>query len=173
MPTNATCIVFSLILGTLGASATAKEPQQARNVRFVGPVERVAATSLTELSSSLEQLAAIDARNPPSGGDTGQTLSLFGREDLIAATSTYYKPNGCAPSKTTSHVLAEIERRARQTSIVIVTESHERSEHRGFSTALATRLRPLGYDTLALEALSPSMPDTPTQFSRRSSDTWR
>lgn len=142
----------------------AKEPQQARNVRFVGPVERVAATSLTELSSSLEQLAAIDASNPPSGGDTGQTLSLFGREDLIAATSTYYKPNGCAPSMTTSHVLAEIERRARQTSIVIVTESHERSEHRGFSTALATRLRPLGYDTLALEALSPSMSDTPARY---------
>jgi len=164
MPTNATCIAFSIVLGMLGASAMAREPQQARNVLFAGPVERVAATSLTELSSRLEQLAAIDPSNPASDAGTRQTLSLFGREDLIAATSAYYKPNGCAPLKTAPDVLPEIERRARQTSIVIVTESHERSEHRGFSTELATRLRPLGYNTLALEALSPSMPDTPAQY---------
>ncbi|WP_260596644.1 hypothetical protein [Sphingomonas endolithica] len=66
--------------------------------------------------------------------------------------------------KAASDVPAEIEKRARQTSIVIVTESHERSEHRGFSTSTATRLRPLRYDTLALEALSPSMPGTPVQY---------
>jgi hypothetical protein len=135
-----------------------------QDVRFVGPVERVTAASLPELSSSITLLAAIDPTPPLDHENAGQTLSLFGREDLIAASSTDYQASRCAPLKAASDVLTEIERRARETSVVIITESHQRSEHRGFSTALATRLLPLGFDTLALETLSPSMPGTPERY---------
>lgn len=153
-----------LIFITLGASSMAEEMPPAQDVRFVGPLERVTAASLPELSSSITLLAAIDPTHPLDQESAGQTLSLFGREDLIAASSTDYQANRCAPLKAASDVLTEIERRARKTSVVIITESHERSEHRGFSTALATRLRPLGFDTLALETLSPSMPGTPQRY---------
>lgn len=153
-----------LILGALGGSVTAKQGHPPRDIIFVGPVKRVPATSLPTMSSRIARLAAIDPKHPLGDGSTGQTLSLFGREDLIAASSRDYQANGCAPLKPAPDVLHEIERLARQTSVVIVTESHERSEHRGFMTEVATRLRPLGYDTLALETLSPSMPGTPTQY---------
>ncbi len=52
-------------------------------------------------------------------------------------------------------------RRARATSVVIVNESHERSEHRGFTASLLTRLRAVGYSGLAVEALANPAPDTP------------
>ena len=83
-----------------------------------------------------------------------QTLSLFGREDLIAAASSDYRANDCAAVTTAADVLDEIARRAGQTSIVIVNESHERSEHRGFTAEVAARLRPLGYDIFAAETFS-------------------
>ncbi|HXH16097.1 MAG TPA: hypothetical protein VNJ10_08185 [Sphingomonas sp.] len=157
-------IALLLIFATTGASVVAKNEHPARGVRFEGPVERVTAASLPKLSSSLTRLAAIDPAHPLGDGSTGQTLSLFGREDLIAASSRDYKASGCAPSKAASDVLTEIERRARKTSIVIINESHERSDHRGFTTKVATRLRPLGYEQLALETLSPSMPGTPAKY---------
>lgn len=153
-----------LIFITLGASLMAEEMPPPQDVRFVRPVERVTAASLPNLSSSITLLAAIDPTHPLDQENAGQTLSMFGREDLIASSSTDYQASRCAPIKAASDVLSEIERRARKTSVVIITESHERSEHRGFSRALATRLRPLGFDTLALETLSPSMPGTPERY---------
>ena len=153
-----------LILATLCGSATAKQGHPQQEVIFVGPAKRVSVSSLPERSSRIARLAAIDPEHPLGDGSTGQTLSLFGREDLIAATSRDYQANGCAPLKAAPDALREIELRARQTSVVIVTESHERSDHRGFITEIAARLRPLGYDTLALETLSPSMPGTPTKY---------
>lgn len=93
-----------------------------------------------------------------------QTLSLFGREALIATTSSDYKPNHCAPLVTAGDVFTEIENRARETSVVIVNESHERSEHRDFIAMVARRLQPLGYDTLAIETLSNPAPRTPEQY---------
>lgn len=162
--TTAARIAPLLIFLTLGAPSMAQEKHPAQGVRFVGPVERVAAASLPEQSPTITLLAAIDPMHPLDQEAAGQTLSLFGREDLIAASSTDYQANRCAPLKAAPDVLTKIERRARKTSVVIINESHERSEHRGFSTALATRLRPLGFDTLALETLSPSMPGTPEQY---------
>lgn len=89
---------------------------------------------------------------------------MFGREDLIASTSDDYKPARCSALIPAIDVFQEIERRARTTSIVIVNESHERSQHRGFTAQLAARLRPLGYDILAMEALLNNPPGTPTQY---------
>jgi hypothetical protein len=89
---------------------------------------------------------------------------LFGREDLIAASSNDYRATDCAPLPAAVNVLDEIARRARQTSIVIVNESHERSRHRGLTAEIASRLRPLGYDTLAMETLSNPPPKTPKRY---------
>ena len=89
---------------------------------------------------------------------------MFGREDLIATTSRDFPPSHCAPASPTSNVLDEITRRAAQTSIVIVNESHERSEYRGFIAQIARRLRPLGYDTLAKETLTNNPSTTPTRY---------
>ncbi len=157
-------IAVLLMLGGPGASAIAGEKHPVRRIRLVGPVERVAASDVSQLSRGIARLAAIDPEHPLGDGSNGQTLSLFGREDLIAATGRDYRATGCAPSTVTTDPLTEIGRRARQTSIVIVSESHERSEHRGFSAQIAQRLRAMGYDTLAMEALAPSMPGTPTRY---------
>lgn len=107
-----------------------------------------------QLADKLESLARIDPDHPVTPDGDMQTLSLFGREDLIAASSDDFKPTYCAPAASTSGVIAEIESRARRTSVVIINESHERSVARGFTAEVARRLRPLGYDTSALEALS-------------------
>lgn len=111
-----------------------------------------------------DQLAAIDPALPTATGQDGQTLSLFGREDLIAASSEDYRATRCAPAPATDSVLDVIAERARGTSIVILNESHERSEHRGFSAKVAARLRPLGYTVLAMEALDNSGVSAPPQY---------
>ncbi|MBA3837157.1 MAG: hypothetical protein C0499_05815 [Zymomonas sp.] len=131
-------------------------------VELVAPFEIIAQHSLSGFRKfRLERMAAIDVGNPAADSQTWQTLSLFGREDLIAAVSKDYAPERCAPLTTASPLFDEIVGRARKTSIVIISESHERTEHRGFITEVAARLRPIGYDTLAIEALVNAPPGTP------------
>ncbi len=54
------------------------------------------------IRSSLRDLGRIDPADiagvdSKQGTEVAQTLSLFGREDLIAARSSNYRANGCAP----------------------------------------------------------------------------
>lgn len=134
-------------------------------VTLVGPFETASTSSLSPvLANRFANLALIDPDHPLADDMGGQTLSLFGREDLIAATSKDYRSDHCAPLKTALNPFNEIEGRARKTRIVIVNESHERSEHRGFIAEIARRLRPLGYDNLAIETLSSSRPGTPARY---------
>lgn len=93
----------------------------------------------------LKALARFDPAHPLAGEPNLQTFSLFGREDLIAATSDDYQPTACPPAKGTGEVLNEIVQRARKTSVVIINEGHERSEHRGFTPALLGPLHAEGY----------------------------
>ncbi|MES2420381.1 MAG: hypothetical protein V4595_03685 [Pseudomonadota bacterium] len=116
------------------------------------------------IASKIEDLARIDPAQPLADPMAMQTLSLFGREDLIAPVSDSYKPTMCAPLTPATPPLEEIVRRARLTSIVIVNESHERSEHRGFTTQIARRLRALGYDTMAIETLSNPPAGVPERY---------
>ncbi len=142
------------IVSILGADTAIGENRAATRVTLVKPFEIVAADSLSGyFAVKLGRLAKIDPAKPLLPG-VEQTLSLFGREDIIAATSRDYSTTGCTALGTTTGLLDEIERRARNTSIVIISESHERSEHRAFITQVAGRLRPLGYDTLAIETLA-------------------
>ncbi|WP_019515997.1 hypothetical protein [Sphingomonas sp. Mn802worker] len=114
------------------------------------------------MKNKLADLANVDpvAILPVSAAESMQTmgdiqaLSLFGREDLIAERSSNYHANGCAALIDGGDVLDEIARRAKLTRIVIVNESHERSEHRGFTAEVAALLRPLGYDIFAAETFS-------------------
>ena len=154
--------IADLILALLLAAPVAATAGS--GVSLVGPVEHVSAASLPQMESKLSRLAKIDPDRPLGDSVNGQTLSLFGREDLIAATSDHGGPDRCAPLTTAPNVLGEIEAKARRTSIVIINESHERSEHRGFTAEVAQRLRPLGYDALAMEALANSIPGTPEQY---------
>lgn len=108
-------------------------------------------------------LEAIDPANPMESYDATQTLSLFGREDLIPATSRDYRAIECTPHSLATDPLDAIALQARKTSIVIINESHEQSRHRAFTAKLAARLRPLGYDTLGLEALINSPAETPEE----------
>lgn len=125
-------------------------------------------TPLTSLSGLLAikfaNLAKIDPDHPLVTDNANQTLSMFGREDLIASSSDDYKEAPCSALRPAQKILDEIERRARQTSIVIVNESHERSEDRGFTASVAARLRPLGYNALGLEALQNDPPSTPKLY---------
>jgi hypothetical protein len=155
---------IALFLLTLAASATGR-PSAGKYVFLAAPV---AVTPITQLPGMLagkvENLAQIDPDHPVGADSDLQTLSLFGREDLIAPSSPSYTPTHCAPLEPATPALAEITRRARQTRIVIINESHERSEHRGFSAQVARALRPLGYDVLALETLSNPPANVPTRY---------
>lgn len=134
-------------------------------VEIVDPVEFVATPSPSSLLGlKFAALAEIDPEHPLADPMSGQTLSLFGREDLIASARDDYRASGCAQATLASDVYTEIERRARKTSVVIISESHERSEHRGFTAEVVKRLRPLGYNTLAIETLANPTPDTPQQY---------
>lgn len=135
----------------------------AGRVTLIAPSSMVAAP-MPKDDDKLRSLAGIDPAHPLAEDMVGQTLSMFGREDLIAATSSDYKPTACPPIAGAADVIATIVQRARQTSVVIVSESHERSEHRGFTARVARALRPLGYDTLAMETLSNPDPTVPDQF---------
>ena len=125
-------------------------------------IPRAAVTGL--LALKLANLAKIDPDHPLAADSARQTLSLFGREDLIAAQSEDYRPTGCAALAQADDVLDAIARHARATTIVIINESHERSEDRGFTATVAARLRPLGYTALALEALQNDPPTTPERY---------
>lgn len=140
-------------------------PNASSDVIFVGPVEFAATPEPTSMYGyKFSSLAKIDPQDIPRDGSANQTLSLFGREDLIADISGDYKSTSCVPLNRSIDLWPLIEEQARKTSVVIVNESHERSEHRGFTTELARRLRAQGYDTLALETLSNPPSDIPTEF---------
>lgn len=155
---------IALFLLTLAGSAAGRLSVD-KNVVLIEPVAVTPAAQLPEtLKSKVDDLAQIDPDHPVGPGSNLQTLSLFGREDLIAASSSSYTPTHCAPLAPATSVLAEIKGRARQTRIVIINESHERSEHRGFSAQVARALRPLGYNVLALETLSNPPADVPARY---------
>lgn len=165
-PARAIVILLALAsTGLLGPSAPAKEGSSEKRVELVRPFEiaSIAGPSRTS-SDKFAALAEINPDRPIDADMDGQTLSMFGREDLIAKASDDYQSSRCSPLTPAPDVFAEIERRARSTLIVIVNESHERSEHRGFIAELAARLRPLGYDTLAIETLSNNPPGTPEKY---------
>ncbi len=137
----------------------------ATGVTLVKPFEIAsAAPASVVMADKFDSLAKIDPSHPLADDMAAQTLSLFGREDLIAGSSDSYKATGCGALAGAPNPLDEIVRRAQRTSIVIVNESHERSEHRGFSAAIAGRLRAVGYDTLAMETLSNPQEGTPERY---------
>ena len=84
-----------------------------------------------------------------------QRYALLGREDLTARTSDEYRSAACEahPSGATGEdgVLDAIVAGIGDARVVIVNESHLVSRHRGFSAALAERLRPLGFTHFGAE----------------------
>lgn len=152
-------------IALLGACATGHN-RTAAGVTLLQPAKQAAIGSFSSsmLKFKYANLARIDPDHPLAEGNARQTLSLFGREDLIALASADYAPTGCAASNNPADVFYAIEQAARKTSVVIVNESHERSQHRGFIAQIAQRLRPLGYDVLAIETLSNPVPDTPPAY---------
>lgn len=147
---------FALLLCLLAAGCAGR-------VTLLSPMT-MASAPIPKDDYKLGSLAEIDPAHPLAGERAGQPLSMFGREDLIAATSSDFKPLACPPIAGAGDVIETIVQRARQTSVVIVNESHERSEHRGFAAQVARALRPLGYDTLAMETLSNPASGTADRF---------
>lgn len=66
-----------------------------------------------------------------------------------------------------SDALAEIINRAKNTRIVILNEDHESPRDRAFGLAVAKALRPLGYNKLAIEALTGGDDDYASNLSLR------
>lgn len=137
---------------------------KAKSIILLKPYETATLKEGTLNGFRLKALARIDPAQPLAGDPNLQTFSMFGREDLIASTSDDYRPIACPPAKGTGDALDEIVHRARMTSVVIINESHERSEHRGFTTVLLGPLRAEGYTALAMETLSNSEPGTPPKY---------
>lgn len=79
---------------------------------------------------------------PPAAPNRGESDDMLGRgwAAKIAA---------AAPRD----AIAEIVRRARSTSIVILNEAHNSPRDRAFGLEVARALRPLGYSVLAVEAI--------------------
>lgn len=158
-------LITAILVASLSSCVADRNSALGQRVILSQPFEIVQTNILPSMISwKLESLSEIDPGNPiVSDGDT-QTLSLFGREDLIAASSDDYKRTNCSPSALATTAVDEIMRRAGQTSIVIINESHERSRHRWFTAEVARRLRPLGYDTLGLETLSNPPATVPQRY---------
>ena len=158
-------LIAAISVASLSSCVTDQPGVPGQRVILSQPFEIVKTNILPPMISwKLESLSKIDPDHPMvSDGDT-QTLSLFGREDLIAASSDDYKPMSCSPSALAITAVDEIVRRSGQTSIVIINESHERSRHRWFTAEVARRLRPLGYDTLGLETLSNPPATVPQRY---------
>jgi hypothetical protein len=158
-------LIAAVFVASLGSCATDQPGVLGQRVILSQPVEIVQTNILPSMISwKLESLSKIDPDNLiVSDGDT-QTLSLFGREDLIAASSDDYEPTNCSPSALATAAVDEIVRRAGRTSIVIINESHERSRHRWFTAEVVRRLRPLSYDTLGLETLSNPPATVPQRY---------
>ena len=95
----------------------------------------------------------------------GQTYSLLGREDLTARTSDEYRPAACELHRSGAAgedaVLDAIVAGIGDARVVIVNESHVVTRHRGFSAALAKRLRPLGFTHFGAETFSNWADGTP------------
>ena len=163
--TSSRRLIAAIVVASLGSCATDRPGALGQRVILSQPFEIVQANSPPPMISwKLESLSKIDPDHPiVPDGDT-QTLSLFGREDLIAPFSDDYKPTNCSPLVPTAKALDEIVHRAGQTSIVIINESHERSRTRWFTTEIARHLRPLGYDTLGLETLSNPPATVPQRY---------
>lgn len=155
---------LTLALVLAAAATPAHTAPKSGAVTLLPPYETATPKAGSLADIRLKSLARIDPAHPLAGDPNLQTFSLFGREDLIAASSDDYRPTHCAPAKDTTDPLTAIIQAARKTSIVIINESHERSEHRGFTTALLAPLHVEGYTTMALEALAHPEPDTPKQY---------
>lgn len=159
--------LVGMCAGLLLAGCATPSPQggaEPDQVTLVEPFEYVTAPPPSSLLGfKFAALAEIDPSNPLGDQMATQTLSLFGREDLIVDTSEDYRVAQCAKASERD-VLVEIAEQASKTSIVIINESHERSEHRGFTAEVIRRLRSLGYDTLAMEALVNPYPETAKQY---------
>lgn len=155
-------VLFGFSSTTVVASAASREVDTHSSVVLMSSVERISSSSAPlSLTGIVQSLAEIDSANPTIDGSSSQTLSIFGREDLIASGVRDFLPTECTAVIGSDDPLDEIARRAGSTSIVIVNESHSRSRHRGFIERVAMRLRSLGYDTLADETLSNPLSDAP------------
>lgn len=157
-------ITLAIVLYATATATVAHTAPKSGAVTLLPPYETATPKAGSLADIQLKSLARIDPAHPLAGDPNLQTFSLFGREDLIAASSDDYRPTHCAPAKDTTDPLTAIIQAARKTSIVIINESHERSEHRGFTTALLAPLHAEGYTTLAMEALAHPEPDTPKQY---------
>ena len=161
---TALCATVATAQVPLATVRAADPAPKASGVVLIKPYATVTPKEGTLNDFRLKALASVDAEHPLTGDPNLQTLSLFGREDLIAATSDDYQPTTCAPAMGVGDARDEIVKQARKTSLVIINESHERSEHRGFTTELLAPLRAEGYSALAIEALSNPEPGTPPEY---------
>ncbi len=86
-----------------------------------------------------------------------QALAFVGREDLIAAEGLQSERSvrPCPPAANATAPVAEIVRRARETSVVIINESHYNPRDRAFAAKIADALWDEGYRYFAAETFSP------------------
>lgn len=132
-------------------------------------VALAALVALASCAGAPENAARTDFRLPypipdqlfsmlDDGADgRSQALAFVGREDLIAAEALQSKRSAspCPPAANATAPAAEIVRRARETSVVIINESHDNPRHRAFAAEIADALWDEGYRYFAAETFSP------------------
>jgi len=138
-----------------------------------------ALVALASCAGAPENAARTDFRLPypipdqlfsmlDNGADgRSQALAFVGREDLIAAEALRSERSAppCPPSANAAAPVAEIVRRARETSVVIINESHDNPRHRAFAAKIAEALWDEGYRYFAAETFSPGFEPSPSDAS--------
>ena len=111
--TSSRKFIVATFVASLGSCATNQTSILGHRVILSQPIEIVKTNILPPMISwKLESLSEIDPDHPMVSDGATQTLSLFGREDLIAASSDDYKPMSCSPSALAITAVDEIVRRA-------------------------------------------------------------
>ncbi|MDJ0922567.1 MAG: hypothetical protein QNI84_15675 [Henriciella sp.] len=102
----------------------------------------------------INKLQGLDlkAAQESGRGSEAQYLSMLGRENLIAETHRDYSEIVCEEWDVSKDLISEIKEKAARTRIVIITESHFRTQTRAITADIAEELAPLGYGSFAAEA---------------------
>lgn len=134
----------------------------------VGYISRDEQLASISFPAHIDRLFAAIPEPPPAGlmGSEGQTfmqtLPAVGREDVHAAQETWpIRASECKVKASKLSALQEIVDAAKDTTVVIINEAHDRPRHRDFIRQLAIELLPLGYTVFAAETFSRTIDDRP------------
>jgi len=163
---------IALLLAVVSSSCATVPPESSPVTLAVGSTVAAEETG----QAFLYKVPATSEEGTEDGGIAAQTWSMLGREDLAAATGhAEYVEAACKKMSGSpigiAAVADAIAERAVDHRIVIVNESHMRTQTRALTDALLPRLRPQGFTVFAAETFS-NAPDRIAPFEQHFASGW-